>query len=88
MRKSIIHELLHIRLDRLYSSMHGRDSIALTLQTDTLAPDSSETIISLTCRTATMRTGKVRSEYKYLVLLEMSYSFWGISSVIHMPNYL
>ena len=70
MRLGIDDELVDVRTDRLYPTLHGRDGIALTLRAVAIAKDSTEIETRRPCGTATVHPGEVTAENENLVGLE------------------
>ena len=65
-------KLVHIGLDCFHSALHGRYGITLPLQSDTLSPDSPESLICQPCSTPAVHTCEVATEHEDFVGLEFS----------------
>lgn len=63
-------EFIYVRLNGIYSTLHGWDGIALTLQTDALTPYSSKFFVCYASSTSCMCSGKITPEYENLIRLE------------------
>ena len=71
-------KLIHIRLNRLNSSLHRRDCVALTIKPDTFSPYSTETSVCSSGSTTTMHASKVRAKDENFVLGQLCYKLWRI----------
>lgn len=63
----IFDEVIHIRTNGLYATLHRRYSVTLSGRTDSDAPFSPEVFMSHVCGAAAMSSGKVAAEDEYLV---------------------
>ena len=57
-----LNEIIDIRLDGIHSALHSRDGVALSLQPDTLAPDSTELLQSYTRSAAAVHSCEIAAE--------------------------
>lgn len=60
-------EIIHIGLDRLHATLHGRDGVALALKAHTASPDGSELEVCRPGGPAAMHAGQVAAEDKDLI---------------------
>ena len=60
-------ELVHVRGDRLHSSLHCRNGIALTAETDTASHNGAEILECSQCRPATVHAFQVAPENEHLI---------------------
>ena len=63
-------EIIHIRADGLYTTLHRGDAIALALQTHPLAHNGSKLAVSDVSRTAAMHTFEITTKDEDLAWLE------------------
>lgn len=58
-------EFVHIGLDAVGTSVHGRDAIGLSLQAGALSPDGSPLFLGQQCGTSAVVAFEVASENEY-----------------------
>ena len=63
-------KLVNEWFDGVYTALHGRDSIALSLQAHALSHNGSESLNGNSCCAAAVHTLQVASEDEYLVFVE------------------
>ena len=64
-------ELIDVRLDRLQSSLHRRNGIALAGRSDTYTPFGTKLLVCITCCAASVKAREVTAEDEYLIRREM-----------------
>ena len=65
-----LNELVYIGFNSFYSTLHGRYSITLSLQSDTLPPNSPEFLICQPRCTTSMYARKIATEDENFIRLE------------------
>lgn len=55
----IVDELIDVWPNGFYATLHGRDSIALSLRTVAIANDGTKVLVRHSCGTAAVHTGKL-----------------------------
>ena len=80
-------KLVHVWLNGLHFSLHGRNGIALALQTYALSHDGSELAVCDICSTASVHTSQIAAEYKDLVRLQRCNKLWCCSFLFHIFLY-
>ena len=75
-------ELVHIRTNGFYPTLHRWDGIALTLQTHALAHDSSKLTVSDVGRPTTVHTFEIAAKHEDFVRLQLCNKLW-CSSFLH-----
>ena len=83
MAEGKLNELVHIGFDGLHPALHGGNGVALSLQSNTLAPYCSKATVGQTGSSATMCASKVAAKDENLAGLQIRYSLRGIFSVVH-----
>lgn len=66
---------INIGRDGFHATLHGRNGIALTLQSFSLSTDGAELIVSKTSGTTGMPACQVAAENEYLLVLQFRYHF-------------
>ena len=66
---------INIGRDGFHATLHGRNGIALTLQTFSLAPDGTEFVVSKTSGTTGMPACQVAAENENLIVAQFRYHF-------------
>ena len=63
-------EVIHIRTDGLYTALHRRDAVALSLQAHALTHDGSKLAVGDISRSTTMHSLKVAAKHKDFAWLQ------------------
>ena len=81
---SKLNKLIHVGFDGLYSTLHCRNAVALTLQSNALTPDGTKLLVSDISRSATMCPSQITAKHKNLILLQMRYPLRCHSLLFHI----
>ena len=77
------YKLIHIGTDGLHPTLHGRDGIALALQTNALPPYGTKAIVCDPRGATSMGACQITAEDKYLVRLQLRNPFRCKCSIVH-----
>ena len=67
---------IDIGYDRLYPTLHRRDTVTLSLKAHTLTPDGAKLAISQERSPATMCASQIAAKYENLILTERGDTVW------------
>lgn len=82
-----LNKFVYIRADCFYSTLHGRYSVSLSLQTYTLSPDGTSFVHCQKGGTTAMMPGQIAAENEYFIGLQ-SFDVIGGNSLFHLSYFL
>lgn len=80
---SELDKLIHKWLDSFHPTLHRRDTITLSLQSNALSPDSPKLLIRYPCSAPAMTTRQITAKHKSLILFQLRYPLRSKFSVVH-----